>query len=311
MALNDAPDITARTRLLVVAPHPDDETLANAVLIQHVLAVGGAVRVLLLTDGDNNPWPQRWLERRWRIDAAARARWGSRRRAEFESAMRWLGVPVASLQPLAWPDLGLLDCLLQPGLAAVGELAAVLADFTPTLLAMPALDDSHPDHGAAHVSMRLALARCAGAPTVLTYRIHGAATGAGEIAYPVTPAEQACKRQAMAMYQSQLALSRGRLERAAAHVERYQALHPTTGGVVRCLPWRPVPWWRSHLHLIAATERGDVQRWRWPDAPLRDGGQGGWRLDWPEVGGGEACFVRLSLDWPSPWIFDHWGWREI
>jgi len=21
--------------------------------------------------------------------------------------------------------------------------------------------------------------------------------------------------------------------------------------------------------------------------------------------------VRLSLALPSPWIFDHWGWREV
>lgn len=311
MALSGTPDIAAQTRLLVVAPHPDDETLADAVLIQRVLAAGGAVRVLLLTDGDNNPWPQRWLERRWRIDAAARARWGSRRRAEFESAMRCLGVPADSLQPLAWPDLGVLDRLLEPGSGAVAELAAVLADFAPTLIAMPALDDSHPDHGAAHVVMRLALARSASAPTVLTYRIHGAASAPSEIGYPATPAEQARKQQAMAAYRSQLALSRGRLARAVAQVEHYRRQPLSAEGAIRSLPWRPAAWCRSHLHLIAATDNGEIQRWRWPDAPLRDDGQGGWRLDWPAAGSGGACFVRLSLDWPSPWIFDHWGWRAI
>ena len=39
-------------RLLVVAPHPDDETLGAGGLIQRVLAHGGTVRVMLVTAGD-------------------------------------------------------------------------------------------------------------------------------------------------------------------------------------------------------------------------------------------------------------------
>src|SRR3982751_2349275 len=43
------------TRLLVVSPHPDDEALGAAGLIQRVRAAGGAVRVLLVTSGDGFP----------------------------------------------------------------------------------------------------------------------------------------------------------------------------------------------------------------------------------------------------------------
>src|SRR6185436_2742523 len=43
------------TRLLVVAPHPDDESLGSAGLIQRVLAAGGHVRVVLMTSGDAFP----------------------------------------------------------------------------------------------------------------------------------------------------------------------------------------------------------------------------------------------------------------
>ena len=39
-------------RLLVLAPHPDDETLGAGGLIQRVLARGGTVRVVLVTAGD-------------------------------------------------------------------------------------------------------------------------------------------------------------------------------------------------------------------------------------------------------------------
>ncbi len=107
MALIDAmPALSAATRLLVVAPHPDDETIATGGLIQQVLAAGGAVRIVLLTHGDNNPWPQRWLERRWRIDAEARQRWGARRYAEMLKALGRLGLGHDALQSIGWPDMG-------------------------------------------------------------------------------------------------------------------------------------------------------------------------------------------------------------
>jgi LmbE family N-acetylglucosaminyl deacetylase len=44
--------ISTATRLMVVAPHPDDESLAAAGLIQRVVSAGGEVRVILMTSGD-------------------------------------------------------------------------------------------------------------------------------------------------------------------------------------------------------------------------------------------------------------------
>jgi hypothetical protein len=43
------------TRLLVVAPHPDDETLGAGGLIQRVRHAGGAVKVVFMTNGDGYP----------------------------------------------------------------------------------------------------------------------------------------------------------------------------------------------------------------------------------------------------------------
>src|SRR5262245_15878805 len=47
--------VPAATRLLLVAPHPDDETLGAGGLIQRVQATGGVVKVVYLTDGDGYP----------------------------------------------------------------------------------------------------------------------------------------------------------------------------------------------------------------------------------------------------------------
>lgn len=313
MALSPAPSpaLSARSRLVVVAPHPDDETIANGILIQRVLAAGGAVRVLLLTDGDNNPWPQRWLERRWSIGAAARARWGDRRRAELGLALHRLGLADAAVQALHWPDLGVLDRLLQPGQQALVELAAALGDFAPDLIALPALDDRHPDHGAAHVLVRMALARLGQAPALLAYRIHGGDDGSPRYESSGTPAQQAAKQAALAAYTSQLALSGGRLRRLAGRPEAHESVLPVAAGTPRRLPWRPSPLLWPRLRLTAAGSGGRARQWPWHAAPLRSDGPDGWRLDWPAARAGEACFVRLSLALPSPWIFDRWGWREL
>lgn len=303
--------VTAQTRLLVVAPHPDDETLANGLLIQRVRAAGGAVRILLLTDGDNNPWPQRWLERRWSIGAAERERWGRRRRTECEEALHRLGVPASALQPLGWPDMGVLDYLLQPGRQALAELAAALDDFAPDLVAMPALGDRHPDHGAAHVLMRVALARSGCAAAVLGYLIHGRDDARPVSESTGTPPWQAAKQHALAAYGSQLALSGGRLRQWAERPERHERVVSSPPGMIRTLPWRPSPLLWPRLRLTAVSTDGEVQQWPWLAAPLQKDGQGGWRLDCPAMPAQDTCFVRLSLALPSPWIFDHWGWREI
>lgn len=41
--------------LMVVAPHPDDEVIGCAVVIQQALAAGRRVRVAFMTSGGGNP----------------------------------------------------------------------------------------------------------------------------------------------------------------------------------------------------------------------------------------------------------------
>src|SRR6266508_4539922 len=47
--------LSQNTRLMVFSPHPDDETLGAGGLIQRVLRVGGAVKVVFMTSGDGFP----------------------------------------------------------------------------------------------------------------------------------------------------------------------------------------------------------------------------------------------------------------
>src|SRR3984893_3165663 len=63
------PEFVSASRLMLVAPHPDDEALACSIILQRAVRAGAAVRVIYATDGDDNPWPQRVLERKWRLNA--------------------------------------------------------------------------------------------------------------------------------------------------------------------------------------------------------------------------------------------------
>jgi len=302
--------LSARTRLLVVAPHPDDETLATGILIQRVLAVGGSVHVLLLTDGDNNPWPQRWLERRLWIGRSARKRWARRRRGEFEAALGELGVSPSEVTALGWPDQGLTRLIAEASAPCVAALDAVIGRERPTLVAMPALDDRHPDHAAAHVLMRLALDRPATRPDVWLYRVHGGArTLRPSIACVADASTWARKRAALARHASQLALGSRRMERLAARTERFESLSAAAG--VQTLPWTPGWPERMCMRLVAAAA-GAGGAWRWGAAPLRRLPEGGCRLAADALPAGAGpLFVKLELVLPAIWIFDHWGWCEL
>jgi len=302
--------IDARTRLLVVAPHPDDESIATGELIQHVRAAGGAVEILLLTAGDNNPWPQRWLERRIRIGSEDRRRWGARRRQEITGALARLGLPQEALHPLGLPDMGLTACLREDLQGQVRAWAGWLERCRPSLIALPALGDGHPDHSAAHVLMRLAVAQGQGpAPTMLSYLVHGRAAERGElVALPSSAQLLATKLAALDEHRSQVALSGGRMHGLASRPEQFRTVE--SAGSDGWLPWQPSPAQRPWLKLIVA-DRDGARSWPWAQAPLERHACGRWRLVHRSADSAGPRFAKLYTDLPSLWIFDRWGWCEL
>src|SRR5262245_35312436 len=221
MPPHDPLDLTRSKRLLVVAPHPDDETLATGGLLQRSIAAGGTVRVVFVTDGENNAWPQRVIERRWRLGPNARARWAERRRAETLDALSCLGIPASSAVFLHFPDQGLTSLLLVGGGSLVPTLAAEITTWRPTLVAAPALADRHPDHNAVAVLLRLAVDRLAGAHgpfAELAYVVHGEVP-AGALQLPLAPVQRARKYAAILHHRSQLVLSKRRFLSHATETE--------------------------------------------------------------------------------------------
>ncbi len=305
--VNGMPWLSAQTRLLVVAPHPDDETIATGLLIQQVLAAGGEVRVLLLTAGDNNPWPQRWIERRLRIGHEDRQRWGRRRMGELGQAMRRLGVPSEALQAMHWPDMGLTDLLLRPGNDTIAAMAAAINRWTPNLIAMPALGDRHPDHGAAHVLVRLALAQLDRKISAMAYLVHGRPGGGGHAQITPSPGQLTVKLQALTAHRSQMTLSAKRMRRMAERPERYELVSTRATNLDGALPWRPPLALRPWLRLVVV-DSSDARSWRWNDAPIRRDGAGAFYFAGAVETDAVPRFAKLVWDLPAWWVVDHWGW---
>ncbi len=246
-------------RLLVLAPHPDDESLATGTLLQRAQAMDGMVTVAWITSGENNPWAQRVVERRLFIGPQDRARFGALREQEALAALVCLQLPRTCGRFLRFPDQGLTRGLLHEPAPILAALARLFDETRPTLVAYPSLADLHPDHSALGVLTRLALqqARILPPPQELTFLVHHPTLRPSlpeAFAFQRTPTEASRQRAAVAAHRSQMVWRRRWMFEFLATPERFFA-----GGTA-------IP----HLPLAARrTPEGDLEltlasrpRWR-------------------------------------------------
>jgi LmbE family N-acetylglucosaminyl deacetylase len=331
-------------RLMVIAPHPDDESLATAGLVLTARAVGACIRVVYLTSGQNNPWAQLVTEGRWPRSLADRERWGARRRREALNALDVLGVRSCDTAFLDFPDQRLTDLLVSGAPEPIVALRTELEAWRPTVVASPAPDDRHPDHNASSVLVHLALRRSGLRPRLeLKYLIHGAPSGVAlSRGVRLGPRELERKRAAIHCHVSQLWWHRRQFLEFLNEHEGYEVAaapptlderHPvrrawTQGEMLHLelVPLRPLALGQPTLRVMF--DLGD--RWL-----VRSIGLPGWRLDavaglhsrrrrlrmeldWRRhnlLAAGPRlldCFVKV--DWPQErrlGLFDHWGWRAV
>jgi LmbE family N-acetylglucosaminyl deacetylase len=275
--------ITSKDRLLILAPHPDDESLATGGLIQRAARAGAKVRVLFATDGDNNPWPQRFLERKLQISLTDRARWGRRRRKEAIAALELLGLPKGCTRFLGLPDQGITKLLMRAEEHVLFTLWAELQEFEPTIFVMPSATDAHPDHSALFVLLHLAMMRLDRPPRLLRFIIHDPRrqTERGKITLRLTPAEVQRKHAAILAHESQMALSRKRFSSYATDQEIFYSAplqeqidthHPVVGSTfdrgalrihLRLRGSRPNPAKATLLLALESVTGGSI-RWMLP-----------------------------------------------
>jgi LmbE family N-acetylglucosaminyl deacetylase len=186
-AVSPIPAIDSQTSLLVVSPHPDDETLCCAGVIRRVIAAGGRASIVWLTSGDGSELDMLIIERALRVHPAKMRDLAGRRMREARAAAGILGVPPQRQFFLGYPDGGLLTLVtddfttpyysrftgaqsvpyadtIAAGHPYTGEslerdFARVLGRVHPTLVLAPSPQDAHPDHRAAGILTLQVLSR--------------------------------------------------------------------------------------------------------------------------------------------------------
>lgn len=171
-------------RIVVIAPHPDDETLGCGGLIAHAARRGVRVGVIALTDGDaSHPSSQRWPPA-----ALRRLRSGEQRRA-----LARLGVGSSPIRRCGWGDGQVAQ------IADARHLSRQLVMLGAGVVLVTSAADHHPDHQAA-ARLARAATRQLGVPLVyyaVWSRVETAAKGRGR--------DRARKRWAVAAHRSQVA----------------------------------------------------------------------------------------------------------
>jgi len=123
--------IPAKKRLVIVAPHPDDEILMAGGLLQQLALQGNPRHIVAVTDGEaSHPGSAQWPPERLVQE----------RPRESEAALQNLGAGTISMTRLALPD----GKLLEHAVPLYDALLAVIkpGDVVLTTWAM----DGHPDH---------------------------------------------------------------------------------------------------------------------------------------------------------------------
>ncbi|MDR3507372.1 MAG: PIG-L family deacetylase [Caulobacteraceae bacterium] len=134
LAARDITDEIAGGPILVVAPHPDDETLGCGATILRARDRGQRVQVVIVTDGQASHHSA-WFTRDQLV---------ALRQAEAIAACERLGVAAHDVIFLGYPD-GEAQRHLEEGRRAIKAVADALA---PGLILYSSALDSHPDHRA-------------------------------------------------------------------------------------------------------------------------------------------------------------------
>lgn len=107
-AISAIEPIKKSDRVLILAPHPDDEAIGCAGIIQEAVSKGAELKIVYLTNGDHNQLAFIIYEKRLTLRRSEFIHMGEVRRKEAIKAMKLLGVDEKNLIFLGYPDFGTL-----------------------------------------------------------------------------------------------------------------------------------------------------------------------------------------------------------
>jgi len=181
------PPFTNTDRVLILSPHPDDEAVGTAGLIQRALQAGAKVKVLCYTNGDNNELAFIVYEKRLTFRKGEFLHMGEVRRKETLAAMALLGLKPADVIFLGYPDFGTMEILTKywgetrpfksmltrvtkvaypeamsfnapyVGESILKDIKQILLDFRPTKVFVSHPADTNRDHRSLYLFLQVAL----------------------------------------------------------------------------------------------------------------------------------------------------------
>ncbi len=214
-------------RVLVLAPHPDDEAIGcGGTLAKHQRA-GASVHVLFMTDGGS------------RVEASDNRSLEERiahRRGEAKASLALLGIRHATFGDVPDGELNRSE-------NAVKDLANLIERFDPDLIYVPSFLEQHLDHRAANVVLLRAVGDTTRGFTCCGY----------EVSAPLVPNwlvdisdVAALKRQAIDAYSSQLTHTDYRHAALGLNAFRAGSILDLEGGFAEAfirLPWHDYRTW--------------------------------------------------------------------
>jgi N-acetyl-1-D-myo-inositol-2-amino-2-deoxy-alpha-D-glucopyranoside deacetylase len=188
-------------KILIIAPHPDDEGLAAGGLIHQALEEHRQVRVVIMTSGDGARGAARARFERQGLTAADYRTMGRERVLESRRATAALGLPAHDLILMAYPDgglnslwdnnwdysdlhRGLNGCVRAPyafayqthapycGENVVSNLTSVIENYRPSAVFYPDTEDDHHDHWATNAFTQYVLVASGFKTREYTYLVH-------------------------------------------------------------------------------------------------------------------------------------------
>jgi LmbE family N-acetylglucosaminyl deacetylase len=171
-------------RSLVVAPHPDDETIGAGIWMKR--HGSAALRVVHLTRGS----PLDLGDAR-KAGFRTRSEYALARQKELRKALRLIGVADSACECLGFVDQNLW--LHLPRLVA--RLGSLIRRFSPELVLAPAYEGGHPDHDAAAFAVAAVRRQAKTAVQCLEYRLYHAGPDGGVAADSFLPSRTGAVQQ--------------------------------------------------------------------------------------------------------------------
>lgn len=190
-------------RVLVVAPHSDDEALGSAEFIKKTLANGGSVKVVLVTNGDGFKSALQFDYLNIHPKAADYIKFGYERQKETLKALKRLGLSEDNVIFLGYPDGGLAYLFytnwdksepytstdtaanrspynnsftkgaVYSGESLEADLEKIISGYKPNYIIYPHPNDRHPDHMAVNAFIKYTITKLNYKPDKeLLYLVH-------------------------------------------------------------------------------------------------------------------------------------------